>query len=358
MPGSGAGSPDIPAASSSTGKEILPAISSDLGVNGKIVLQQAHVPTSTLAAAGLDLSDITNVSFTAVDPTAAAGEYLQDLTFDSRGLGSPDSVNLPTTNVASTKVDEGNGPHTDEVAVYLDEPSTTPVTTYLSVIGSATGNVGLAMQPVTFPAGATCETVQIPATGNTATSTTPTSSFKIAVGDPGINAVLGTNDFGTITVREDDGVTGTAVAAPAVGVPGDACAELTALSNPGTLTSDGDGNVAAGSTVTFTGHGYRNGESVTFTLGTAALGSAIADSNGNVTFTGQVPQSQVGGLSTVSAVGFGSGFTSNLKVDVIGGPPPALPETGQIIVLPLLVVLFGVIAFEIMRRRKRIAKTA
>jgi trimeric autotransporter adhesin len=350
------GSPGTPVETNADPVVPTVPVSSDLGQNGKIVLQQAHVPTATLAAAGLNLSDITNVSFTVVDPTTAGGEYLQDLTFDNKAIGTPSVQSRPTVDVASTKVDEGSGPGTQEVAVYLDEPATTAVTTYLTVVGSATGDVGLAMQPITFPPGQTCQTVQIPVDGSTTPSATATSAFKIAVGDPS-NAVLGTNDFGTITVRADS-VTGTATLAPAVGVQGDACTELAALSNPGTLTSSGDGNIAAGSTVTLTGHGYRNGESVAFTLGTTALGSAVADSSGDVTFVAQIPQGQAGGLTTFSGVGFGSGFTSNLQADVIGGPPPSLPETGQIILLPLLVVLFGVIAYEVMRRRKRLSKAS
>jgi trimeric autotransporter adhesin len=349
------GSPGVPAESATS--PIVPTVpvSGDLGPNGKIVLQQAHIPTATLAAAGLDLADITNVSFTA-PLTTAGGEYFQDLTFDNKAIGTSNPHNRPTVDVSSTKVEETSGPTTAKVAVYLDEPSTSTVTTYLSVLGSATGTVGLAEQPLTFQPGQTCQDVEIPVGGSTTPSATASSAFKFGVSDPN-NAVLGAGDFGTITVVDPNLTPGT-TPAPPVGVPGDPCTELTALSNPGTLTVSGDGNVAAGSTVTLTGHGYRNGESVAFTLGTTALGSAIADSSGNVSFAAQIPVSQVGGVSTFSAVGAGSGFTSTAKVDVIGGPPPALPETGQIIVLPLLVVLFGVVAFEIMRRRKRITKAA
>ena len=124
--------------------------SSDLGPNGKLVLQQVHVPTATLAAAGLGLAHITNVSFTTVDPTTAGGEYFQDLTFDNPALGTTSVQTRPTVNVASTNVTEGAGPGTAQVAVYLNKPSRTPITTYLSVIGSTTGAVGLAMSPLTF----------------------------------------------------------------------------------------------------------------------------------------------------------------------------------------------------------------
>ena len=76
---------------------------------GKIVLQQAHMPTATLRKAGLDLRDITSISFTAAvgaDGVATGGEYLQDLTFDTRAEGVSSVHIRPTVDVASTKVQE------------------------------------------------------------------------------------------------------------------------------------------------------------------------------------------------------------------------------------------------------------
>jgi len=290
----------------------------------KLVLQQIRVPTVTLANAGLNLDNITSVKFAAakgLDAVTTGGEFFQDLTFDSQSLGTPDAVNLPRVDVASNKVNEGNGPHTDEVAVDLNEPASTSVTTYLTVVGSATGSVGLAMQPVTFPAGTTCEVVTVPATGNTTSSTSASTSYKIAVGDPN-DAVLGLTDFGTITVREDDGVTGTAVALPNVGVQGTACAEYEALSHPGTLTATGTG--APGSTLTLTGSGYRSGESVAFTDGTVPLGSVTADAQGNVSLSFTVPGTATA-TGTFSAVGFGSGFTSTWTVPAPAPTPVPTP---------------------------------
>ncbi len=290
--------------------------STDLGP-GKLVLQQVHVPTAALAAAGLDLSHITNVSFTTVDPTAAGGEYLQDLTFDNKALGSPHVQTRPTVNVASTNVTEGAGPGTDQVAVYLDERARTPITTYLSVIGSATGAVGLAMSPVTFQPGQTCQDVEIPVTGSTTPATTASTSFKFAVSDPN-NAVLGPNDFGKITVFDPDVAPGV-TAAPPVGAQGDPCAEFRALSKPGTLTIAPHGSVAAGAVVSPTGHGYRSGESVAFTLGDTPIGSAIADAHGDVALAAEVPVSTPHGNDVFSGVGAGSGFTSTVTVNVRGG---------------------------------------
>ena len=292
--------------------------SSDLGPNGKLVLQQVHVPTATLAAAGLGLSHITNVSFTTVDPTTAGGEYFQDLTFDNKALGTTTVQTRPTVNVASTNVSEGTGPGTAQVAVYLNKPSRTPITTYLSVIGSATGAVGLAMSPLTFEPGQTCQDVEIPVTGSTTPAMTASTSFKFAVSDPN-NAVLGPDDFAKITVFDPNVATGVTPAPPA-GVQGDPCAEFRALSHPGILKINPHGSVTAGTVVTLTGFGYRSGESVAFTLGSTPIGSAIANSDGDVALAAQVPAGTPDGKNVFSAVGTGSGFTSTVTVNVRGKP--------------------------------------
>jgi hypothetical protein len=284
----------------------------------KIVLQQVRVPTATLSAAGLDLTAIAQVTFTGAvgaDAVATGGVYLQDLGFDRPGLGTPNVHTRPTVNVNSTTAEEGSGPGTDHVAVYLSQPSTSAVTTYLSVIGSATGKVGLAMQKVTFAPGQTCQSVEIPVTGDTIPGTAATTAYKIAVSDS-TDAVLGVHDFGTIGVREDDGVTGTATAAAPVGVQGDVCAEYAALADPGTLTTSVD-QPAPGATVTLAGSGYRNGESVAFSLGTTSLGSAIAGADGTVSFAATIPADQAYGAATVSAVGAGSGYTESVSLDVL-----------------------------------------
>lgn len=192
---------------------------------GKLVLQQAHVPTATLAAAGLDLHRITSVSFTSAvgaDGTAAGGAYLQDLTFDTPALGDASVQTRATVNVAPTTVMEGDSTHDVPVAVYLSRRSPDTVSAYLSVIGSTTGGAGLVMQKVTFHPSQTCHTVQVPILGNTTPATAPTSSFKLAVGDTS-NAVLGTSDFSTITVVEDDAVTNGTLADPVTPAP-DPCA--------------------------------------------------------------------------------------------------------------------------------------
>ncbi|WP_328916672.1 MULTISPECIES: Ig-like domain repeat protein [unclassified Streptomyces] len=306
----------------------------------KIVLQQVRVPTATLAAAGLDLKHVTKVAFTAavgVDTVTTGGVYLSDLGFDSKGVGTPNSHTRSTVNVASTVAEEGDGPGTGDIAVYLSQPSTAPVTAYLTVVGSATGKVGLAMQPVTFRPGTTCRAVTVPLTGDSVAGAAPTTAYKIGVSNSS-NAVLGSQDFGTLTVREDDGVTGTAPAAPPVGVQGDVCAEHQALAQSGTLTVS-DSKPAPGATVTVGGSGYRSGESVAFTFGSVSLGSAIASGDGTVSFQAVLPADAAYGDHTITAVGAGSGRTGTADVDVLATTTtaltlnPAAPGISEAVVL-------------------------
>ncbi|NJP42214.1 hypothetical protein [Actinacidiphila epipremni] len=188
---------------------------------GKIVLQQVHVPTATLRRAGLDLHRLASVRFTPAGP--AGGAYLSDLAFDSKSPGSPRPRSRPTVNVDSASVEEGSGPSTVRVAVYLSRRSATPVTAYLTVLGATTGALEPAMSKVTFRPGATCVAVPVPITGDTLPGASPATSYKTAVSVP-TDAVLGAHDFATITVREDDGTTGAAAPSPPAGPQGDVCA--------------------------------------------------------------------------------------------------------------------------------------
>ncbi|WNI19295.1 hypothetical protein [Actinacidiphila sp. ITFR-21] len=288
---------------------------------GKIVLQQLHVPTSTLKKAGLNLSRLSTITFApavGVDGTVTGGAYLSDLGFDSKGVGTPRVRTRPTVNVASTTAEEGSAAGTDHVAVYLSAPSRSKVTAYLTAIGSTTGKVGLAMQRVVFPPGGTCQVVAIPATGDTVAGATSTTSYKVGVSNS-TDAVLGSHDFGTVTVREDDGITGTATPAPPVGAQGDVCAEYKALSHPGKLAVT-DTTPVPGQSVTLNGSGYRSGENVAFTLDSVALGSAVADSRGTVLLTAVIPAAEAFGSAAVSAVGAGSGRTETATVHVTRPP--------------------------------------
>ena len=270
---------------------------------GKIVLQQAHVATSTLAAAGLNLRHIVKVTFAA--GSASGGEYLSDLMFDRKGLGRPAVRTRPAVNIAPTSVEEGDTPGTHQVAVYLSRPSSLPVTTFLSTPvlpftgppsgdPAPVGQIADSMRKVTFAPGSTCQVVNVRSNGDTTVGESPVTAYDIGLANTS-NAVLGAHGFGTISVREDDGTS----SVPPVGVQGNVCAEHSALAHPGTLTV---------TPAAITGGGFRTGETVAFTLGSTKLGSAIAGTGGTVSFHAAIPSGQARGTATIKAVGAGSGF--------------------------------------------------
>jgi hypothetical protein len=297
----------------------------------KIVLQQVNVPTSALTAAGLDVSDIREVRFaaaTGADGTATGAMFLSDLAFESSAVGTPVVKSEPTIDVAAPTVGEGNGPGTADVAVYLDGPTAKPVTGYVSVLGSATGRGGIAMEKVTFAPGETCKVVTAPILGDTLASSTTSTAVKTSVINTS-GAVMGKNALGSLTVREDDGVTGTTPMLPPAGIQGDACAELKAVGTTGSVTVD-DKTPAPGDTVTFTASGYRSGEGVTVSLGTTVLGTGTADASGVLTFAAAVPATTATGVTPVTAVGSGTGHTSTGSVEVLYATTTTLAMSPEI----------------------------
>jgi len=274
----------------------------------KVILQQVEIPVSTLS--GLKVTDIREVRFTAA--TGSGGVYLSDLSAENRGVGGRMPARQATVDLVRANVDEGSGAGTATVAAVLSEKVGHPVTAYVSVFGSATGKAGVTMRKVTFAPGQVCVPVPVPTLGDALPSATPSTSFKTSVTNTS-GAVMGDRGFSTLTVREDDGVTGGAPA-PEVGVPGDVCAEYKASLHPGKLKVGG--TVAPGKTVTLSAKGYRAGESVEFRLGTASLGRAVAARDGKVSFTATIPAATPGGEATLTATGAGSAYTTTAKVKV------------------------------------------
>ncbi|MCD9199918.1 Ig-like domain-containing protein [Aeromicrobium wangtongii] len=306
----------------------------------KLVLQQVNVPTSALKDAGLDVSDIREVRFTAAtgaDGTPAGAVYLSDLAFESSSVGTPSVKTEPTINVRGTSVAEGSGPSTADVAVYLDKAASKPVTGYVSTVGATTGRGGLAMEKVTFAPGETCKIVSSPIIGDKLASSTASTAITTSVTNTA-GGVMGAKAFDSLIVREDDGVTGSAVALPAAGVQGSACAELAASRTPGSVTAD-DPTPAPGGSFTLTAKGYRVGEAVTVSLGTAVLGVVTADGSGTATLTATVPAGTPTGVAAVTAVGSGSGYTSTGSVEVLTATAttlalsPATPGIGEKVTL-------------------------
>lgn len=272
----------------------------------KVILQQVTIPASSLT--GLRLSDVREVRFTAAAGTG--GVYISDLSAENRAVGARALTRQAAVDLAPANVDEGSGPGTAHVAAVLSQPVGHPVTAYVSLFGSAGGKAGDAVHKVTFPPGRVCVPVPVATYGDTLPSATPSTSFKVSATDVA-GAVMGDRGFNTLTVREDDGVSGGAPA-PEVGVPGDVCAEYAASLRPGRLHVTG--TVVAGATTTLGAGGYRAGESVEFRLGSASLGRAVADHQGRVSFGASVPSGIPSGTALLTAVGSGSGYTAEAKV--------------------------------------------
>jgi hypothetical protein len=272
----------------------------------KVILQQVTIPTSSLT--GLKRTDVREVRFTAAG--AAGGVYISDLSAENRAVGARAPAQQVTVDMAPANVDEGSGPGTAQVAAVLSRPVGRPVTAYVSVFGSGTGKAGDATRKVTFAPGRVCVPVPVATYGDTLPSATPSTSFKASATDVA-GAVMGDKGFNTLTIREDDGVTG-GTPAPEVGVPGDACAEYAASLRPGRLHVAG--TVAAGANTTLSAGGYRAGESVEFRLGEAPLGRALADRRGTVSLSATIPSATPSGTALLTAVGAGSGYTTEAKV--------------------------------------------
>ncbi len=293
-----------------------PAGSGGATTLGKIVLQQVNVPTQAIADAGVNLADIREVGFKAAalaGQPAAGGVYLSDLAFENSSLGTASARTENAINVAGTAVDEGDGPATAGIAVYLDRPAEQGATGWVSVLGSTGGRGGVTMERVDFKAGEQCKVVTAPIQGDTAASTSASTSVTLSVINTN-GAVMGRDAYGILQVREDDGILpatdgSTLPALPTAGQQGDACAELTARSQPGSVAVSA-GLAKPGDTVTFTAGGFRVGESVAVTVGGLAPQSVVADAQGAVSYEVVLPEDITLGGTVVGMVGSGSGYAA------------------------------------------------
>jgi hypothetical protein len=280
----------------------------------KLVLQQVNVPVSALAAAGVQTGDVREVDFTAAtgaDALPAGGVYLSDLAFESSASGTAVVRTEPRLNVATSTVDEGDGPGTADVAVYRSGDSSGTVVGYVSILGSATGRGGIAMEKVTFAPGETCKVVTGSLLGDNASSTTASTAVKVAVTNTQ-GAVMGDHAFANLVVREDDGVTGGATELPPAGVQGNPCTEMAG----GASLSISDSTPAPGQTVTLTAAGYRAGEGVSFAVAGTAAGISVADGSGVATLAYPVAADAEYGPIALTSAGAGTGFTAHADATV------------------------------------------
>jgi hypothetical protein len=299
----------------------------------KIVLQQVSVPVASMT--GIDTGDIREVRIAGAvgaDATPAGGVYLTDLALADSSIGTPELLSSAATiNVDPTTVEEGNSSaDAKSVAVVLSKAVPHQVTGWLTLIGStaAGAKAGLAASQVTFSPGSTCQAVEVPTFGDSAMSSAATTSFKTEVSNQ-TGVVYGAKAFGTLAVREDDGLTSGTPAAP-VGVQGDVCAEYAAKSQLFALTASVT-EPAPGGTVTLTGAGFRAGESVAFTDGSTTpatvLGSVVATGAGAVSLDVPLPADAALGARTFSATGAGSGRKEAVDVSVLAPTTTLLSST-------------------------------
>jgi trimeric autotransporter adhesin len=278
----------------------------------KIVLQQVTVPMTSMT--GINTKKIASITFSGAvgaDGTAAGGAYLSDLSYSTSGVGTPRvDKKQPTINVDTTFLDEGSGPATQNVAVYLSKPANETTTAWFSLVGSTASNslAGLALQKVTFLKGETCVAMDIPTMGNSTPSAAPSTAYKMSVSQ-NEHVIAGKSAVTWVTIREDDGVTGSATALAPVGVQGDACAEALAKAEVFPLEVSSR-KPATGSTVTVTATGYRAGEAVAFSGATTQ--TVIADASG----TASVPVNlaATAGSVTITAKGAGSARVSSTTI--------------------------------------------
>ena len=289
----------------------------------KIVLQQLTIPTSTMT--GINLSDVREVRFLAAvgaDATPAGGVYLSDLAFDQPSVGTAVKTTRTAVNVGNTTAEEGNGPGTVDVPVLLNRADKNAVTAYLSVVGTATGKVGLGMEKVTFAPGETCKIVTVSTLGDTAASAAATTLFKVSATNTQ-NAVMGQAAFNNLVIREDDGTTGTTAAVAAVGTQGNVCEEQALALTTGSLDVTPE-SIAPGESYSAVATGYRAGESVSFALGGKATAAVIADATGTATLTDTTSADVELGTATITAVGAGFGYKSQGTLAVLGETATAL----------------------------------
>lgn len=292
----------------------LPQSTQNSTTLGKIVLHEVRLPLESVT--GIDLTDVREVRFTAavgLGGAVSGGVYLTDLAFASSALGTAAPATTVSVGTAPVRVEEGSGPDEVLVPVRLSQPATTPVTAYLSVIGgtTATAKAGMQMRKVVFAPGQVCTTVPVATYGDGDASAAATTSYTISVTNTS-NAVMGSDAFAPLVVREDDGVTSGTPAA-AFGVPGDPCAELTAQG----VVTPGAATVAPGGTLEVAASGFRSGESVLWSLGGSVLGSADAAADGTTATAFEIPADATLGAADLVAVGAGSGIAGTASVKVL-----------------------------------------
>lgn len=270
----------------------------------KTLLQEARVPLASFT--GVDLTNVRQVAV--VVPKGKSGLLLSDLSaVPASSLGTPKVVDRPSVRVVDRFVDEGNATGTTGVAIVLSRPAEQTATVAFD-LDAYDGTVRSTVQSVVFQPGETCHSVAVRKVGNRQASESPTTAYPLSVSLTQGGAVLG-DGTGTLTLREDDGVTvdgRTRASAPLVGKAGEACAEAQAAR--GTVTANPT-QPKRGKGVALTTTGFRAGESVTMRIDGGAPRRVTANAAGTATLG--IGATRTVGKHTVSAQGYGSGRTAS-----------------------------------------------
>ncbi|MFJ4297844.1 hypothetical protein [Curtobacterium sp. NPDC089689] len=270
----------------------------------KTLLQEARVPLASFT--GVDLTSVRQVAV--VVPKGKSGLLLSDLSVvPESSLGSPKVVDRPSVRVVDRFVDEGNATGTTRVAIVLSRPAEQTATVAFD-LDAYDETVRSTVQSVVFQPGDTCRSVAVTKVGNRRASESPTTAYPLSVSLTQGGAVLGTGT-GTLTLREDDGVTVDGrkrASAPPVGTAGEACAEAQAAK--GTVTANPT-QPKRGKGVALTAPGFRAGESVTMRIDGGAAQRVTANAAGTATVT--IGTTRTVGKHIVSAQGYGSGRTAS-----------------------------------------------
>lgn len=179
----------IPAGASSPTTDVTVPITADGTAEGGEVFSLA----TTVAGGPVILADGTGV---AVIPA------------NDGGTGGKAATNGPRLRIADARVSEASG--SAAITVGLDSPASTTVTVKVlpksgSGASGATANVDFSATAilVTFPAGTTSQTINVPITNDTVSEFSET--FTVALSAPSGGAVLA-DTAGTVTINDDDGL--------------------------------------------------------------------------------------------------------------------------------------------------------
>jgi len=241
-------------------------------------------------------------------PAKTGGVLLSDLSaLPAATLGSPTVTDRPTARIADRFVDEGRGRTVVRAAVVLSRPAEQATTVFFDLDQAYDERIRPAVKPITFQPGEVCKAVAVSVNGDRTPSSSRLVDYPMTVSNTQGGSVIG-DSIGTMRIREDDGVRNewdrAVASAPAVGTPGDACAEAQATSTTIAVTPT---SVRKGGKVAISATGFRAGESVTVSVdgGRATRTTANADGKVRLKITGTVASLGTG-THVVHARGYGS----------------------------------------------------